>query len=254
MKLQMIWFISRINLSIGNSMNKKEIIQNLEMHKGRHGNSMQYFTYACTVEANNILVHLRREFSDVDGINKEKVNIINDQQAEFGLTHKQWEKITAPANLPQDQPNVVLPPIVPNQNNYQQQMQFIDHLIRNRHDLNQPIQYATRMARIRSLAKEQRVYFTDDFMPAFKAGRHLDHWIVWNGDPTAQLEKATLDAQTTGSNKIQHVIADIMEYATRPSENPCALLNPGSDRTIGATYYIPDPKTLKGCPKKPTGI
>ncbi len=72
-------------------------------------------------------------------------------------------------------------------------------------------------------------------------------WVVWIKDKNANAEKNTLDSQTTGNIYMNHVIADLMDYTKSQNDAgfKCAMLNPGSDRTIGGKYYVNDPHTLE---------
>lgn len=72
-------------------------------------------------------------------------------------------------------------------------------------------------------------------------------WIVWNQSPQAQSEKKMLDAQTPDNKHIFHIIADMIDYTNILVQQgvKCAMLNPGSDRTIGGMFTKPNPKTLE---------
>ncbi|HHL3493142.1 TPA: hypothetical protein ACQ53F_001984 [Legionella pneumophila] len=72
-------------------------------------------------------------------------------------------------------------------------------------------------------------------------------WVVWKDNKNASHEKNLLDSQTQGNAYMNHVIADLMEHAQTQNNAGyhCAMLNPGSDRTIGGKYIAQNPDTLE---------
>lgn len=134
--------------------------------------SLHWFHFLRKNWANQLLKEVKRLFNDNDmGIDSVGVTITADQNAwRFGLTFEQLNHVYQEHHQSQTQVN-----INPELTMRQEQLNFLDYYIRSRNSKNHPSQYREKIEEIQELNQRQRVFFHDDFLPAYKARRHREH-------------------------------------------------------------------------------